>query len=124
MGKIFDFPLVAQHAGRRLRARGRPYDAPLRSHAADVVGLHKIGVYFSVFSFGLLRYFVHGVPEILSYFVGGLAGGIISVAVIKHDLYSDHREKILFDASELVLIAVGLLVVAAMLEVTVTPLLF
>jgi len=92
--------------------------------AADVVGFHNIGVYFSVFSFGLLRYLIHGIPEILSYFVGGLAGGIISVAVIKHDLFSEKREKILFDAAELVLIAVGLLVVAAVLEVAVTPLLF
>jgi len=92
--------------------------------AADVVGFHSVGVYLGVFSLGLLRYFIHGIPEILAYFVGGLAGGIISVAIIKHDLFSDRREKILFDAAELVLIAVGLLVIAAVLEVTVTPLLF
>ena len=38
--------------------------------------------YFNMFSLGLARYMIHGIPEIAAYFIGGLAGGIISVAVI------------------------------------------
>lgn len=34
---------------------------------------------------GLARYMIHGIPEIASYFIVALAGGIISVAVIKHE---------------------------------------
>ena len=36
--------------------------------------------YFYVASLGLLRYMIHGIPEILAYFIAGLAGGIISMA--------------------------------------------
>ncbi len=38
---------------------------------------------------GLARYMIHGIPEIGSYFAGALAGGIISIAVIKHDVHSE-----------------------------------
>ena len=73
---------------------------------------------------GLLRYMVHGIPEISAYFVGALAGGIVSVAVIRKDLRGEGMWKILQDALLMVLIAVGILVVAALMEVYLTPLLF
>lgn len=91
---------------------------------ADAVGLQKLGAYFSVFSFGLLRYALHGIPEIAAYFVGGLAGGIISMAIIKRDLFHQHRDQIMYDSAELILLAVGLLFVASLIEVYITPLLF
>jgi len=34
---------------------------------------------------GISRYMIHGIPEIGAYFIGALAGGIISVAVIRND---------------------------------------
>lgn len=77
--------------------------------------------YFHIASLGLLRYLPHGVLEMGAYFVGGLAGGIISVAVIRHQFFSDDFERIVFDSSDLVLIAVGILFVAAIVEVFVTP---
>lgn len=80
--------------------------------------------YFHAFSLGLLRYLVHGVPEIAAYFVGGLAGGIISVAMINKDLETGRFKSIMVDAIDLVLIAVALLVFAAFLEVYITPLFF
>ena len=63
----------------------------------------------------------HGLFEIAAYFVAGLAGGIISIALIKHDLTND---QVLIDALDLVLISLGLLMVASIVEVYVTPLLF
>ena len=66
----------------------------------------------------------HGVPEILAYFVAGLAGGIISVAVIRHDMKSSNFRKVLLDSIDLIFIAVFLLIIAALLEVFVTPLFF
>ena len=73
---------------------------------------------------GFLRYMIHGVPEIGAYFVGALAGGIVSVAVIRKDLRGEGTWKILQDSLLMVLIAVGILIVAALMEVYLTPLLF
>jgi len=70
---------------------------------------------------GMMRYLPHGILEMAAYFVGGLAGGIISVAVINHDFGSRSFFKILFDSSGLILISIGLLVLAAVVEVFVTP---
>ena len=70
---------------------------------------------------GFIRYLPHGIIEMAAYFVGGLAGCIISVAVIRHDLGSKKFFKILFDSSELLLIAVILLIIGGLVEVFVTP---
>ncbi|MBW2963516.1 stage II sporulation protein M [Candidatus Woesearchaeota archaeon] len=91
---------------------------------ATATGLGKAAGYFHIISIGFLRYAFHGIPEILAYFVGGLAGGIISAAVIKKDLLGDKRERVIFDSSELILIAFGILLVAAVMEVYITPILF
>ncbi|MFH1591920.1 MAG: stage II sporulation protein M [Candidatus Woesearchaeota archaeon] len=91
---------------------------------ADYVGLLKIGSYLGIFSLGLLRYAIHGSFEILSYFTAGLAGGIISVAVIKHDFGSLSFKKILADSVDLIVLAIVLVFLAAILEVYVTPIFF
>jgi len=80
--------------------------------------------YFHMTSLGLLRYMIHGIPEIFAYFVAGLAGGIISIAIIRHDFSSKKFEHILLDASDLIIIAVFLLLIAALIESYITPLLF
>lgn len=94
------------------------------SNIAAMAGLAAAAGYFHIFSFGFLKYAVHGIPEILAYFVGGLAGGIISIAVIRHDITSKNFSKILLDSSDLILASIGLLIVAALLEVYVTPVIF
>ncbi|MBU1136605.1 MAG: stage II sporulation protein M [Nanoarchaeota archaeon] len=73
---------------------------------------------------GLLRYMIHGFPEIAAYFVGALAGGIVSVAVIRHDTKTEKFWDILQDALNLVIIAVTILFVSALIEVFITPILF
>ena len=88
------------------------------------IGLTQIGNYLHVVSVGLLKYAFHGIPEIAAYFYGGLAGGILSVALINKHYKTEKFSKIMVDFSELVLIAAGFLVVAAFLEVYVTPILF
>ncbi len=94
------------------------------SQYADSLGFVKAAGYFHVFSFSLLRYFIHGIPEILAYFVGGLAGGIISIAITKHDIGTKDFNKVLIDSIDLIIIAVALLFGAGLLEVYVTPLFF
>jgi len=73
---------------------------------------------------GLFRYMVHGIPEIGSYFAGALAGGIVSIAIIKHDIRSEKFWIILQDSLNLVILAVVLLFIAALIEVLVMPLFF
>ena len=99
----------------------------IRTHMAkfaDTVGLQKVGAYFYVSSLSVLRYAIHGIPEIFAYIVAGLAGGILSVAIVKHDFGTGKFEKVLLDVSDLVLLAVLVLFVAAIIEVFVTPSLF
>lgn len=88
------------------------------------LGLLEEGNYFHVFSLGLLKYSLHGIPEIAAYFYGGLAGGILSVALIRKHYSSQKFNTIMTDFSELVLIAVGFLIAAAFIEVYITPILF
>jgi len=79
------------------------------------------GTTFCAVSSGILRYTIHGIPEILAYFVAALAGGIISIAVINHEFTSRKFEHILLDSADLLMLAIGILFIAALLEVFVTP---
>ncbi|MBN1645650.1 stage II sporulation protein M [Candidatus Woesearchaeota archaeon] len=94
------------------------------SALAGAFGFSNLAEYLAVVGLGLTKYIIHGIPEILAYFTAGLGGGIISVAVIKHDMKTKKFEHILLDAADLVLISLFILVIAAFLEVFVTPLIF
>ena len=93
-------------------------------YASSYAGVARPFMYFNVVGYGLLRYSLHGIPEILAYFIGGLAGGILFFAVLKHDYKSPKFNKILYDVFDLSMIAVLLLVAAAFIEVYITPVLF
>jgi len=74
---------------------------------------------------GFARYMVfHGVLEIAAYFVAALAGGILSVAIIKHDTKSEKFWAVVQDSLNLIIISIGILFVAALIEVFITPSLF
>lgn len=94
------------------------------AEAATLIGASATAKYFSVFLTGFFRYAIHGIPEILAYFTAGLAGGIISIAVIRHDFGSRKFEHIVLDSADLLILSLILLFVAALLEVFVTPLIF
>ena len=94
------------------------------SEAATLVGLGQVAFYFKTFGFAIFRYAIHGIPEILAYFTAGLAGGIISIAVIRHDFGSRKFEHIVLDSADLLIVSLLLLFFAALLEVYVTPTLF
>ncbi len=73
---------------------------------------------------GIARYMIHGFPEIAAYFVAALAGGILGVGIVRHGI----KDKVFYKVAEhtafLILIAILLLVVAGLMEVYLTPLLF
>ena len=99
----------------------------IRSHLSSIAsssGFSKAAAYFQVFSIGLMRYTIHGIPEILAYLTAGLAGSIISVAVINHNFKTNKFGKILLDSSGLLIASLFLLVVSALLEVYITPIFF
>ncbi len=70
------------------------------------------------------RYMIHGIPEISAYFIAALAGGIVSVAVIRKDLQGERMWRILHDALLLIIFAVIILFLSALVEVFITPALF
>ena len=73
---------------------------------------------------GLARYFIHGIPEIAAYFMAALAGGIFSTAIIRHDNRRERFLMILQDSLNLLVIAIVILIIAALIEVFITPKLF
>ncbi|MBS3143816.1 stage II sporulation protein M [Candidatus Woesearchaeota archaeon] len=96
--------------------------AAMGSFATERLGLfgsHLIGIPLS-----LMRYMTHGVFEILAYFMAGLAGGIISVAIINNDLMGENKKRILRDSVDLILLSIVFLIVGSIIEVFVTPLFF
>lgn len=75
------------------------------------------------FPAAFLKYFLHGLPEMLSYFIVVLAGGIIYVSFFKGKFKKDSfSRKTFFDIFILLGIAIGFMVFAAILEVFVSPL--
>ena len=73
---------------------------------------------------GLARYMIHGFPEIAAYFIAALAGGIFGVGLARHGLRSKTFAKVASHVAFLILIACALLVIAGLMEVYLTPLLF
>ncbi len=73
---------------------------------------------------GLLRYMIHGFPEIAAYFITALAGGIFGVGIIRHGVADKKFAKVLAHVAVLLVIATAVLLVAAVIEVFFTPLLF
>jgi uncharacterized membrane protein SpoIIM required for sporulation len=66
----------------------------------------------------ITKYFLHGIPEMLSYITIILAGGIIYTAIIKKDFTKkDRRNKILLDIGILFTISLILMVSAALIEI-------
>lgn len=90
----------------------------------DIVRSNISTGFVSSISSGLARYLIHGIPEVIAYFTAGLAGGIISIAVINHDFRGARFRKIIKDSADLIIVSVILIIVASLLEVFVSPLLF
>jgi uncharacterized membrane protein SpoIIM required for sporulation len=96
----------------------------LISSAAIGAGAVGIGSYFSAVTVGLSRYLIHALPEIGAFFVAGLAGGLISIGMLRYELFDKNFELIAKDALFLTLVASILIVLAAVIEVSVSPLIY
>lgn len=74
-----------------------------------------------VISTSLFGYFVHGLPEMVAFFIASLAGGILSFALLREGFKSEGFYKSSQDAFHLVGFALILLFLAALIEVFVSP---
>ncbi|MFC1768235.1 stage II sporulation protein M [Nanoarchaeota archaeon] len=88
-----------------------------------ITALISGGVFTAIFS-SFFRYFTHGIFEIAAYFTAALAGGIISIAIIRHDYKSKRFKEVLVDSLDLTILSLLLLLIGALVEVYITPLLF
>lgn len=88
-------------------------------------GLSQIGAYFAIGAHTIfLRYGIHGSLEIIAYMIAGLAGGIISVAAIRHHFSTRKFEHIVIDSTDLILLSIAVLFLAGVVEAFVTPIFY
>jgi uncharacterized membrane protein SpoIIM required for sporulation len=73
---------------------------------------------------GILRYMIHGFPEIAAYFITALAGGIFGVGIIRNGIHGKRFIHVLENTVILLFIALVILILAAIIEVYFTPILF
>ena len=73
---------------------------------------------------GIGRYMIHGFPEIAAYFVTALAGGIFGVGVLRNGFKDKKFLKVLQNSIILLFIAIVLVLIAGIIEVYFTPVLF
>jgi len=73
---------------------------------------------------GIFRYMIHGFPEIAAYFVTALAGGILGAGIIRNGFRSKRLIRILENCIILLFIAIAILILAALMEVYITPSIF
>jgi uncharacterized membrane protein SpoIIM required for sporulation len=72
----------------------------------------------------LTRYMIHGFPEIASYFIGTLAGGMIGLAIVRKEFKKDKFWNIIYNSLLLIIGGISILVIAALIEVYITPIIF
>jgi len=73
---------------------------------------------------GLARYLIHGIPEITSYFITALAGGILGVGVLRHGIKGKRFYRVLENVILLLFLSLLILIVAGLMEVYLTPIFF
>lgn len=89
----------------------------LISQAFAKGGLGLVPAYLYGLPVALGSIIIHGIPEILAYFVAGIAGGILSVGIVREKLGSPEFNKIFFDSIKFLILAETLIIFAAWLEV-------
>jgi uncharacterized membrane protein SpoIIM required for sporulation len=73
---------------------------------------------------GIARYMIHGFPEIAAYFITALAGGIFGVGILRNGVKNQRFLRVVENTVILLFISIIILVVAAAIEVYITPSLF
>jgi len=72
------------------------------------------------FATGIAYYILHLVPEVVAYFYAAIAGGFISLAMMKYRPFSHNSNKLLIISFALLGFAIVLIIIAAMIEVNIS----
>lgn len=88
------------------------------AHLASAGGLQAYLQAYSCAFF--VRYLPHGVIEIMAYLVAGLAGAIISIAIVRHTFGTKKFMTVIADSANLIAISILLLIIAAFVEAFIT----
>ncbi len=96
------------------------WNASVISSAIGIFTQYKI----SEIPLGIARYMIHGFPEIAAYFITALAGGMFGFGIIKHGFKNKRFIKVLENVALLLFLSIIILVIAALIEVYLTPILF
>lgn len=75
---------------------------------------------FSAIPMSFGQYLLHGIPEVIAYLLGGIAGGIISAAVIRYDYKSKKFKEVLLDSIDLIILASVIIIISGLIEVYVS----
>ena len=95
-------------------------------NASVIAGAISIFTHYKIaeIPLGLSRYMIHGLPEIAAYFITALAGGILGVGFIRNGFKSKKFLRVLENVVILIFVSLIILVLAGLIEVYFTPLLF
>lgn len=96
------------------------WNASVISAAIGIFAKYRI----SDIPLGIARYIIHGFPEIAAYFITALAGGIFGIGLARYGLKDKRFLKIVENVIVLIFMALVILIIAALLEVYITPLIF
>ena len=96
------------------------WNASVISAAIGIFTRYKI----SYIPLGIARYMIHGFPEITAYFITALAGGIFGIGVMRNGFKNPKFLRVIENVVILLFAAIVILVIAAVIEVYFTPLLF
>ena len=96
------------------------WNASVISTAINIFTQHTI----KEIPLGVLRYMIHGFPEIAAYFITALAGGIFGVGILRNGIRGKRFIHVLENTVILLFIALIILLIAAVIEVYLTPIIF
>ncbi len=96
------------------------WNASVIAAAIGIFTQHRL----SEIPLGIARYMIHGFPEIAAYFITALAGGMFGVGFIRHGFRDQKFLKVVQNVIILLFISIVILVIAALIEVYITPRLF
>lgn len=98
------------------------WNASVIAAAVGVITKYQFGL--EMFHKGIAMYMFHGFLEIGAYFITAMAGGVFGVGILRRKITNVRLLKVIQNSILLLFIALILLIIAAFVEVYITPIIF
>ena len=95
------------------------WNASILGYLIGILAKEKLGLISLPHLF--TKYLIHGIPEMISYFIISLAGGIIFIKIVRGDFKNSSNKRTMLDLGILILVSVIVLILAAIIETYITP---